>query len=208
MSQWKNTDTNVANSIPIYVDRDPHINRLNVIANNAGWLHRMTYTDMHSKSRQKDEILVAIRGLAGNNASGSSTKLGAATITDVRWSSATAGLNAVANVIVTFNEEVVVSGIPTLSFTVANNTTSGGNTVLLDSTTASYVSGSGTNRLRFNMTTQSNTATYTINHGTITSNSTVFILDKQTPQLASDMTIPDEYTGANSAVGVLTASGT
>ncbi|MDP7367023.1 MAG: hypothetical protein QGH83_07165, partial [Candidatus Pacebacteria bacterium] len=65
MPLWKTTDTDTDGAKPKYIQKDPHIANTDVYATNQGWVHRKTYTDMHGNTRTKDEILVAIRGLAG-----------------------------------------------------------------------------------------------------------------------------------------------
>ena len=196
MPLWKTTDTDTDGAKPRYIEKDPHIANTDVYATNQGWVHRKTYTDMHGNTRTKDEILVAIRGLAGAG------KLVAATIVDARLSTTTMTVRKTANVIVTWNEQVDVNGVPTLTLVAANTTA---NTVPA-SLTASYVSGSGTNRLKFNFIADANNATYTLNTVTIANTQTLGICDSLTTAVASDLTIPADYTGANSAVGTVTAT--
>ena len=83
MPLWKNSDSTSDDAKPKFITLDPNIDARDVIATNQGWVHRKTYTDQHGNSRTKDEILVAIRQLAGDAAGG---KLAEATIVDVRWS--------------------------------------------------------------------------------------------------------------------------
>tara|TARA_Y100000034_G_scaffold136371_1_gene212446 strand:+ start:7277 stop:7888 length:612 start_codon:yes stop_codon:yes gene_type:complete len=199
MPLWKNRDTDTDGAKPLFVAGDSHVDTLNVIATNEGWVHRRTYTDMHGNTRTKDEVLVAINRLAGSSL-GTGVKLDEATIVDVRWSQATnLAAGGVANVIVTFNEEVTVTGSPTLAVTALATSA---NVMPAGTLTGTYISGSTTNRLRFNFVADANQAVYTIAAGSI-SLAGGTIKDTLTFTANSDLSIPANYAGANSAVGSL-----
>jgi len=110
-------------------------------ADNRGWVY--------TQPSGVEEILCAVRGLAGADAS---TGLGAATISSLNWVTSTIGEAAGGNIDirVNFNEKVTVDtsgGTPTITIT---NDQAGGGT---DATfTASYQSGSSTNILVFRAT--------------------------------------------------------
>ena len=59
MPLW-NKDKNNPKKPDFGVDK---ADKRNVIATNAGWVRRQSYTDIHGKDRVKDEVLVAMRGL-------------------------------------------------------------------------------------------------------------------------------------------------
>jgi len=196
MPLWKTTDTDTDAGKPLSASLDPNINPRDVIATPSGWVHRKTYTDQHGNSRTKDEILVAIRGLSEVG------KLGASTISDVRFAAATGATSSTGSVVVTYNEPVdVTGGAPTLNLLVANTTIS----TVLTSQVATYASGTTSNQLVFSFTAQSNGAIYTIQSGTIANTAGIKIVDTGTA-VASDMTIPAAYAGANSAIGTFTTA--
>lgn len=207
MPLWRASDSNTDGGQPnTMISSGSTAAKLqNIFANNAGWIYRQggTYTDMHSNSRTKDEILVAIRGLAGSN---STVKLGGADITAIEFAASSFAQGGLANCIVTFNEEVTITGSPTLAI-IASNTTS--NTVP-SAVTATYISGSNTNRIRFNFTVDANAATYAFaNSGaalalTIANTVSLQLADRKNITTASDLVIPAIYMGANSAIGTLT----
>lgn len=112
----------------------------NTFATQAGWVYK------HPNGNE--EVLVAIRGLAGTS---TTTRLGAATITALTW--VTDALDDAATAItvkVVYNERVTVDtsgGTPTM--VVSNDDTSGAGN---GDYTLSYSAGSGTNQLTFTAT--------------------------------------------------------
>jgi|TARA_Y100000310_G_scaffold11338_1_gene11920 hypothetical protein len=206
MPLWKTASSVSANAHPKSVQHDNHLDELKTFANNTGWIARKPKRDMHGNRTNKDEILVAIRGLAGNTGADTTpSRLAASVIQDVRFAAGTLGLSQTSNVRVTFTQEVVVSNttssLPTVALTIANNTVAGGNTVLLTGQVATYSSGSGTNTLSFNFTTQTNAAAYTVTSSqNITLPTGAMIADKLPPRVASNLRIHSARAGANSAV--------
>ena len=208
MPLWKTADTSTDDAKPLSANNDPHMDLNNVFANNSGWIHRVTYTDTHGNTRNKDEVMVAINGLAGTSPL---TKLGQPTISDVRWSRSTVGTTgAAANIIVTFNEKVNVISANVLTISVgASNTTSnviGGAGTNANTGLATYISGSGTNRLRFALTIDANAATYSLHTTTISNTAALALVDNAAQTLTANLSIVAAHVGANSAVGTLTAS--
>lgn len=55
---------------PTWVNGAGHRKSRNVIATDAGWVYRQSYTDTHSTYREKDEVLVSIRNLANTAKAG------------------------------------------------------------------------------------------------------------------------------------------
>ena len=111
--------------------------KLNVYATEKGWVKKVTGTGGRA-GRIQEEVIVAIGDL--------STSLNLADITAIDWNidSFDKSDGGTLSVTVTFNEEVEVAtdgGTPTL--TVVNDTNS--------NHTLSYASGSGTNRLTFEL---------------------------------------------------------
>ena len=192
MPLWNVTDTANNSAKPNWTDTGPrHVNKVDVYANDSGWIHGLpSYTDSSGNTRNKTEILVAVRGLSSNV-----SRLAAATVTDIRFAGASIEINSVSNVIVTFNEQVTVTGAPRISLSVANTTS---NTVFEFPHYATYAAGSGTNRLYFNFTAQSNSAAYTVGDQDIDLNSGT-IVDVVT-STTSGLQLHPYRTGANSAV--------
>lgn len=209
MPLWKTADTSTDDAKPLYANNDPSMNLLNIFANNSGWWHRVTYTDTHSNTRNKDELMVAIGGLGGDGST--AVKLGQPTISDVRFSRSTVGTTgAAANVIVTWNEQVQVIGANVLTLTVGviNSTANviGGAGANANTVTASYVSGSGTNRLRFAVAIDANAAVYTLHTATISNTADLALVDAGDEGLTANLSIVAAKAGSNSSVGTLTAS--
>ncbi len=130
------------------------------------------------------EILVAIGGL--------NTSLGNSAISAVYFANSTytQGLTN-AHVAVAYTEKVTVDGVPTLN--VLGGTTNA---------VASYVSGNNTNVLLFKFTVPSETQTLSLRGQTITTNSTVTIVE------TSNASVNAAVTFANTAVvGVLAVNG-
>ena len=118
--------------------------KANVFASSSGWVYK--------RPDGTEEILVAVGGLAN--------ALGAASISAVYFANTAAQYvknNANAFVVVSYNENVVVSGTPTLNVTGATT-----------NATATYVSGSNSNKLLFKFTVPNVTQTLTIAGQTIT----------------------------------------
>ena len=123
--------------------------KLNVYATEKGWVKKITGTGGRA-GRIQEEIIVAIGDL--------STSLNLADITAIDFDITAFDKSdgGTLSVTVTFNEEVEVvtdGGTPTL--TVVNDTNS--------NHTLSYSSGSGTNRLTFNLLLQVNNAATDVN---------------------------------------------
>ena len=199
MPLWGKTDSNTAFAVPKYLTAEQ---KTRTFADNRGWVLRQTKTDVHGNTRYIDEVLVAM----GDDIPGASF-LGNATISGVYFgdsvgtSTTSALLSTNTFVYVTYNELVdVTGGAPTMTLTVAATT---GNT-LPATVTATYRSGTGTNRLLFSFDTYSNTGTYTINTQTIANTAGVKIVDTGTAT-AADMTIESALAGANSIAGTVTA---
>tara|TARA_Y100000310_G_scaffold331860_1_gene406271 strand:- start:2388 stop:2972 length:585 start_codon:yes stop_codon:yes gene_type:complete len=194
MPLWKTTANTSDAGQPKFV-ANTDVN--NIYANNAGYIHRRggVYSDMHGNTRKKQEILVAINQLENT--------LGKPTVAQYQMSATTADVSGVANVILSFTEEVGIVGSPTITVQAGNTT---GNTVP-STVTATYVSGNATNRLYFNFTADANAATYAVN-------STINIANTQANQIYSlfntteiaNLSINIVHTGTNSDIGTLTAS--
>ena len=140
--KWCTTDTNSD-----YAKKD-------VFANNSGWVRRAgTAASGNDNANAQEEVLVAIGDLAGVS---STTGLKAPTITSTRFIVGTTAntdftandANFECNVEITFDEQVTVTGSPTL--TVTNNDASGGG---YGNLTLAYQSAtSSANQLRFRKT--------------------------------------------------------
>lgn len=198
MPLWNTTDANTTSGRPNwYTDA---ANTDNIYATDRGWeiTHSGVYTDVHGNERKKTEILVAgAESFAGANAT---HNLANATITAVQFGGSTGSVGGVANVIVTFNEEVTVIGAPTLPVT-GSNTTS--NTVPA-SVTATYFSGNNTNRISFRFTADANAATYSFPNTGLAITGT--IVDRTANTIAAEKFVFGYFTGANSRIGTLTTS--
>ena len=132
MPLWGNSDA-VEDKPKHFTDAE----KLNVYATEQGWVKKTTGTGGRA-GRTQEEIIVAIGGL--------SASLNLADITAIDFNSTTADKSDgfTLSATVTFNEEVEVAtdgGTPTL--TVVNDTNS--------NHSLSYASGSGTNRLTFEL---------------------------------------------------------
>jgi hypothetical protein len=196
MSLWNTVDTNTSGAKPKFAKSGSPIDPDNVLATDKGWeLVTPTYTDCNGNTRTKSEILVAIGGLSG------ASMLAAATITAAKFRAATVAGGANINLDVVYNEKVTVTGTPTFTIRAANTTSR----VVPASRVLSYVSGSGTNKLVFRATAYSNAAVYYLQSGSIANTAGVNIKDTGT-SVASDLTIPANYTGSNSAIGTVTVS--
>ena len=135
MALWGNTDADEAK--PKWLTTDE---KDTTFATDRGWVRL--------NGKGQEEVLCAIGGL--------STSVAGADITRVAFVSTSLSKAAGGNidVRVTFNEKVTVAGgTPTLVIT--NDQTGGGSSATLS---ASYTSGSGTNRLVFRVTLAANAA--------------------------------------------------
>ena len=152
----------------------------NCIATEQGWVYRHYQND--AKTEYYDEVLIAGSfGGDGGDAQGDGAGLegviGNATIVSVHFVGTAYAQGDTLQVAVNYNEEVDVTGNPTLAIA----STGGTNPV-----TAAYASGTGTGRLVFEATMPSETADISLAAQTITLNSGVFIRDKGTTT-ASDV---------------------
>ena len=149
MALWGTTaaaDNNKPKFLP--ADEDSDYNKAECYATNAGWVIDGAATGNGNTSADP-EVLVAIRGLAGASAT---TGLKTATITSFRFSPGTtattdhtAGSSSQrVSVTITWDEAITVTGNPTV--VIAND-------VSADHTCA-YTSGTGTNRLTFQVASQ------------------------------------------------------
>lgn len=157
----------------------------NTFATSEGWVYK--------RPDGTEELLIAVGGL--------NTALATPTIASVYFANTAATYiqgHTNAHVLVSYNEKVIVAGVPTLSVT-------GGTT----NATASYVSGSNTNQLLFKFTVPSATQTITVEGQTITTNSTVTIVDSANSSVNAVVLFANSAVvgvqskaGANAAVAV------
>ena len=115
-------------------------NKMDVYATNEGWAIN---TKASKNASASPEILVAMGGLG--------TTLAAPTVTSMRFtaSAITGGSRTIA-VQITWDERVTVAGTPQVAIANGNQGTGSGR----GPHTASYASGSGTNRLTFSVASQ------------------------------------------------------
>jgi len=140
------SDENKPKFLP--ADENSDYNKAECYATNAGWVIDGAATGNGNTSADP-EVLVAIRGLAGASAS---TGLKTATITSFRFAPTTgaatdhtAGTSSQrVRVVITWDEAITVTGAPTILIP---------NTVSADHTCV-YASGTGTNRLTFEVASQ------------------------------------------------------
>ena len=143
-------DDNKPKFLPANEDSD--YNKAECYATNAGWVIDGAATGNGNTSADP-EVLVAIRGLAGVSAT---TGLKTATITSFRFHPGTAAAtdhtagssSQTVRIQITWDEAITVTGAPTV--VVANDTDA--------DHTCAYVSGTGTNRLVFQVASQTLTA--------------------------------------------------
>jgi len=175
MALWGKSTTD--ESKPKYLDR---VNKNGLLedcfADERGWVLRH-YKQQGDKAtafaagEYWDEVLVAIGGLGG---SGATDLLADANITAVFFEQEALAQGDTGTVVVIYNELVTVGGTPgELAITV--NTTSSAGTF-----DATYARGSGTNRLEFDFTVPSETATLSLIAGSLTLNAATL----DTPDLA------------------------
>jgi hypothetical protein len=123
-------------------------------ATEQGWVLRHYKGADKATARYWDEVLVAIGGLGGD---GASDLLAAGDITAVFFEQEALAQTDTGTVVVIYNEQVDVTGSPTLDVT---GTVTG-------AVTATYARGTGTNRLEFDFTVPSATETLSIGAQTI-----------------------------------------
>ena len=157
MPLWGTTHDSATNK-PKYLpaDEDSDFNKAECYATQSGWVMQAGTESSGNDNTSADvEVLVAIGGLAGADAS---TGLRAPTVTSIRFikgTTATTDLTASngaqtseINVEITYDEAVTVVGTPTVVIT--NDNASGGG---YGNYTLSYITaGSTANRLRFKVT--------------------------------------------------------
>ena len=155
MSSWGKAHASASNKPKFApVDENAPDNRGDIYATNQGWVRAAgTIGSGNDNPNAQPEVLVAIGGLAGTSAT---TGLRTPTITRTRFIVGTTAntdftandANFECNVEITFDEQVTVTGSPTL--TVTNGDQSGGG---YGSLTLAYQSATSTaNQLRFRKT--------------------------------------------------------
>ena len=163
----------------------------NTFASAAGWVLRKVVG-----SRTQEELLVAV-----GSSTGLATDIGQADITAIDWVSTTFDKSAggTLTATVSYNEKVTVSGSPTLSVTNGNEGSGSGRGphVLV------YASGSGTNKLQFELA---------IGAANAATNANDVLSFGANPLALNGGTIVDKSEGGNatitSAAGIGTAAGT
>jgi|TARA_B100000085_G_scaffold91014_1_gene82274 hypothetical protein len=187
MALWGITDTD--ESKPKWLTTEQ---KKEVFANASGWVVEggSTMTGNGNPDAQP-EVLCCVGDL--------STRIGSADVTDVEWITTTADKSAgfTLSVRVIYNEQVTVTGSPTLSVTNGNQGSGSGR----GPHTLVYASGSGTNRLVFNLTIGANNAA--------TNAGDVLSIGAQNILKPGGATIKDTADGTtNSAVAISGAQGT
>jgi len=146
MPLWDKTGTK-----PQYLSREA---KRNVVATDIGFVRRITYTDVHGNSRQKDEVLVPIRDLAGP------ANFGFPDITDVWHEPAAAPVGTQIATYVSFDEPIRAN--TDLQLAIAN-TAGGSAEVAVANTTVAFAN----NTLKF-VWTPSVAGTYKVEAQSIT----------------------------------------
>jgi hypothetical protein len=153
MPLWGKTDAD--ESKPKWLDR---VNKNGLLedcfATEQGWILRHYKGYDKATSRYWDEVIVALGGLGGD---GASDLLAAGDITAVFFEQEALAQTDTGTVVVIYNEQVDVTGSPTL---VVTGDVTG-------AVTATYARGTGTNRLEFDFTVPSATETLSIGAQTI-----------------------------------------
>lgn len=153
MPLWGKTDAD--ESKPKWLDR---VNKNGLLedcfATEQGWVLRHYKGADKATSRYWDEVLVALGGLGG---AGAADLLGAGDITAVFFEEEALAQTDTGTVVVIYNEQVDVTGSPTLDVTGS----------VTGAITATYARGTGTNRLEFAFTVPSVTETLSIGAQTI-----------------------------------------
>ena len=158
MALWGKAHASADNK-PKYLPEDENSNytKGNVFANQSGWVVQAgTAANGNDNASATPEVLVAIGGLAGANAS---TGLRAPTVTDMRFivgSTAATDLTAGSSsqtitVEITYDEQVTVAGNPTVAVANGNEGTGSGRGPY---TLVYTATGSTANRLRFTLASQ------------------------------------------------------
>lgn len=134
-----------------------------VIATDRGFVSRINYTDVHSKNRVKEEILVAIDGAAN------STNFGAPSISDIWFANNSIANNTVATLFVSFDEPIAYANatVGTLKLAIAN--TSGGVSGLSAVSNTTIIGANNTLRFTFTPTAA---GTYAVTGSQTMSNAT------------------------------------
>jgi len=167
MPLWGKTESD--ESKPKWLDR---VNKNGLaedcFATEQGWVLRHYKGSDKNTARYWDELLVAIGGLAGG--ASATELLGEADVTAVFFEQEELAQGDTGTVVVIYNEQVDVSGTPTLAVTGS----------VTGAVTASYARGTGSNRLEFDFTVPSQAEVLSIADQTISTNSTNKIEDKGT----------------------------
>jgi len=162
-----------------------------VYATSSGWVREAGSILSGNGNTQADpEVLVAISGLA--------VSIGAADVTEVEWITTTADKSAgfTLFVRVRYNEEVTVTGNPTLAVTNGNQGSGSGR----GPHTLVYTSGTGSNELVFSKVIAAGNAATNAND--------VLTIGAQNILLPGGATMKDKGTSTNSAVAISGAQGT
>ena len=142
MPLWGKTETD--ESKPKWLDR---VNKNGLLedcfATEQGWVLRHYKGADKNTARYWDELLVAIGGLAGGTSA--TELLGEADITAVFFEQEALAQGDTGTVVVIYNEQVDVTGSPTLDVTGS----------VTGAITATYARGTGSNRLEFDFTVPS-----------------------------------------------------
>ena len=149
MPLWGKTETD--ESKPKWLD---NVNKVGLaedcFATEQGWVLRHYKGADKNTARYWDEVLVAIGGLAGGTST--TVALGEADITAVFFEQEALAQTDTGTVVVIYNEQVDVTGSPTLDVTGS----------VTGAVTATYARGTGSNRLEFDFTVPSATETLSI----------------------------------------------
>ena len=161
-----------------------------VYATSSGWVREAgSILSGNGNTAADPEVLVAVSGLA--------VSIGAADVTEVEWITTTADKSAgfTLSVRVRYNEQVTVTGNPTLAVTNGNQGSGSGR----GPHTLVYASGTGTNELVFSLAIAAANAATNAND--------VLTIGAQNIALAGG-TLKDKGTSTNSAVAISGAQGT
>ncbi|MEC8551650.1 MAG: hypothetical protein VXY93_14230, partial [Pseudomonadota bacterium] len=163
-----------------------------VYATNSGWVREAgSILSGNGNTDADPEVLVAVSGLADS--------IGAADVTEVEWITTTADKSEgfTLSVRVRYNEEVTVTGSPTLAVTNGNQGSGSGR----GPHTLVYASGTGTNELVFSLAIAAANAATNAND--------VLSIGAQNIAKPSGATIKDTADGTtNAAVAISGAQGT
>ena len=163
-----------------------------VYATNSGWVREAgSILSGNGNTNADPEVLVAVSGLADS--------IGAADVTEVEWITTTADKSEgfTLSVRVRYNEEVTVTGSPTIAVTNGNQGSGSGR----GPHTLVYASGTGTNELVFSLAIAANNAATNAND--------VLSIAAQNIAKPGGATIKDTAgTNSDSAVAISGAQGT